>query len=155
MSYWLAIIVSFIVGWAQAGEVPLAVVVAHGFDGKPPTVGELALIYKRKMLYWENGNRIYPVNLSLDSAWRRDFSLSVLKSLPDAQTQYWNNLYYHGISPPHVLLSEEAVLRFVSETKGAIGYVSACAADNRVKVIFWIDRSGVLSSVKPEFTCPS
>ena len=154
MRYWLAIIVSFIAGWAQAGEAPLAVVVAQGFDGRPPTARELALIYKRKMLYWENGNRIYPVNLSLDSAWRRDFSLSVLKSLPDAQTQYWNNLYYHGISPPHVLLSEEAVLRFVSETKGAIGYVSACAADNRVKVIFWIDRSGVMSSVKPEFTCP-
>jgi len=155
LRYWLVIIVSFIAGWAQAGEVPLAVVVAQGFDGKPPTVRELELIYKRKMLYWENGNRIYPVNLSLDSAWRRDFSLSVLKSLPDAQTQYWNNLYYHGISPPHVLLSEEAVLRFVSETKGAIGYVSACAADNRVKVIFWIDRLGVMSSVKPGFTCPS
>lgn len=155
LRHWYAILVVLLAGLAQAAEVPLAVVVAKGFDGKLSMEKDIALIYKRKMLFWENGGRIYPVNLSSDNQLRRDFSMGVLKSLPEAQTQYWNNLYYHGISPPHVLASQEAVLRFVSETTGAIGYVSACVVDNRVKVIFWIDKVGNILSVKPEFSCPS
>lgn len=148
---WLGLIA----GLAQAADVPLAVVVAQGFSGKLPTAKELVLIYKRKMLFWEDGSRIYPVNLSFDSQRRRDFSMSVFKSLPEFQVQYWNNLYYHGISPPHVVVSQEAVLRYVSETQGAIGYVSACMADGRVKVILWIDKAGGITPVKPEFSCPS
>jgi hypothetical protein len=34
--------------------------------------------------------------------------------------------------------SEEAVLRYVASTKGAIGYVDACKVDTRVKPMLWI-----------------
>ncbi len=41
-----------------------------------------------------------------------------------------------GISPPHVVASQEAVMRFVANTPGVIGYVAACKVDKRVKVIY-------------------
>jgi len=47
--------------------------------------------------------------------------------LPSAQIDYWNGLYFTGVSPPHVVNSSEAALRYVQKTKGAIAYVDACA----------------------------
>jgi len=58
-----------------------------------------------------------------------------LLNLPEDMQSYWNDQYFHGVLPPPVLDSEEAVLRFVSSTAGAIGYVSACAVDKRVEIV--------------------
>lgn len=99
----------------------------------------LKLIYLRKQLYWPNGRRLIPVNLHSEHPLRNQFSQSVLGSLPKQQIDYWNGLYFNGIQPPHSVNSEEAVMRFVTDTKGAIGYVNACSLDERVKVLLWID----------------
>lgn len=137
-----------------AAEQALAVVVARNFPEKSVSVRDLLLIYKRKLMFWNSGMRIHPVNLPSEEAARRQFSLAVLKSLPEEQASYWNDMYYHGISPPHVMSSPEAVLRFVADTKGAIGYVPVCAVDARVDVILWIDASANISTSKPKLNCP-
>lgn len=137
----------------QAADQVLAVIVAQDFANKEPGAKELNLIYRKKILSWNDGTRIHPVNLPSDHPLRKVFSMAVLKSLPESQTQYWNDLYYHGISPPHVFASSEAATRFVIETKGSIAYVSACALDDRVRPVLWIDASGNVSITKPEFSC--
>jgi len=134
-----------------AGEV-LAVIVPQG-EARAPGAQELALIFKRKKLNWEDGSRIHPVNLPADHPWRRLFSQRVLKSLPEAQAQHWNSLYYHGIYPPHVVASPEAMLRYVAETPGAIGYADACRLDAHVRGVLWIRPSGAISAVPPELDC--
>jgi hypothetical protein len=140
---------------ARAAEpVVVAIIVPQTHAGGGIATTELSLIFLRKKLYWKNGQRIQPVNLSSDNPLRRVFSHEVLGSLPESQTEYWNIQYYHGISPPYVVDSQEAMLRFVAETEGAIGYVDACKADNRVKVIAWISESG-LSLSKPQLDCPN
>jgi hypothetical protein len=138
---------------APAGEEPLAVVVPRGFNGRQPDTQELALIFKRKRLSWDDGTRIQAVNLPADHPARRLFSQRILKTLPEAQAQYWNGMYYHGVFPPHVVASPEAVLRFVAETPGAIGYIPACKLDTRVKSILWIDAAGAISENAPGFDC--
>jgi len=137
----------------QAAENVLAVIVAQDFVNKEPAAKELNLIYRKKILSWNDGSRIHPVNLPSDHPLRKIFSMAVLKSLPESQTQYWNDLYYHGISPPHVFASSEAAMRFVVETKGSIAYVSACALDERVRPILWIDALGNITNTKPDFSC--
>jgi hypothetical protein len=136
-----------------AGEEPLAVVVPRSFSGRVPEMQELALIFKRKKLSWDDGTRIQPVNLPADHPARRQFSQRILKSPPEAQAQYWNTMYYHGVFPPHVVASPEAVLRFVAETPGAIGYVPACKADARIKPVLWITASGAVTEAMPEQDC--
>lgn len=139
---------------AVASEQALAIVVARNFAEKSISSRDLLLIYKRKLMFWHSGARIHPVNLPSDEAARKQFSLAVLKSLPEEQASYWNDLYYHGISPPHVMSSPEAVLRFVADTNGAIGYVPACAVDARVDAILWIDDNANISASKPKLNCP-
>lgn len=102
------------------------------------TSNELRLIFWRKQLYWPMGRRIKPVNLTAEHPLRSQFSQTVLGSLPKKQIDYWNGLYFDGISPPYSVNSEEAVLRYISQTDGAIGYLSACKLDSRVKPLAWI-----------------
>lgn len=137
--------------WPARAASPdvLAVIVPPAYAGRALESPELSLIFWRKKLYWKDGKRIQPVNLSSDNPLRRQFSREVLGSLPETQNEYWNILYYHGTSPPHVVHSQEAMLRFVAETPGAIGYVDACQADSRVKVIAWLDENG-LTVTKPD-----
>jgi hypothetical protein len=139
---------------AVAADEPLAVIVPRHFSGREPNVQELALIFKRKKLAWDDGMRIQAVNLPSDHPARRLFSQRILKSAPEAQTQYWNAMYFQGVFPPHVVASPEAMLRYVAETSGAIGYVPGCKLDARVKAILWIDASGAISESSPPLECP-
>lgn len=138
---------------ASAAEEPLAIIVPRSFSERLTNVQELALIFKRKKLAWDDGTPIQAVNLPPDHPVRRQFSLRILKSLPEAQTQYWNAMYFHGLFPPHVVASQEAMLRFVAETAGGIGYVSVCKLDTRIKPILWVDASGAVSETAPNFDC--
>lgn len=127
----------------------IAVIVHTNQQTKKINKPALSLIFWRKNLYWSSGQPIRPVNFSAENEIRSQFSSRILNSLPEAQADYWNGLYYHGISPPYVVHSTEAMLRYVAETEGAIGYVSACDVDARVKVLVWVDTSGNLTSETP------
>lgn len=131
----------------------IAIIVANEQAGKSISMPELKLIYWRKKDYWANGKHIHPVNLAADNPLRMRFSNKVLGSLPSTQTDYWNEVYFHGVSPPYVVNSEEAVLRFVAETAGAIGYINACNVDSRVKAIAWLNENGDLLSKAPDYRC--
>lgn len=137
-----------------AAEEPIAVIVPRAFAGREPGTQELALIFKRKKLAWDDGTRIQAVNLPSDHPARRVFSQRILKSTPEAQTQYWNAMYFQGVFPPHVVASPEAMLRYVADTAGAIGYVPGCKLDARVKSVLWLDAAGTVSETAPAFECP-
>jgi ABC-type phosphate transport system substrate-binding protein len=130
----------------------LAIIVGLDHPTKSINKPELALIFWRKKLFWPNGERIHPVNLGADNHLRSQFSAHVLASTVESQTDYWNGLYFHGVSPPHVVKSSEAAIRFVAETRGAIAYVPACTIDERVKALAWMDEEGHLLQTPP--SCP-
>jgi ABC-type phosphate transport system substrate-binding protein len=115
---------------------PIAVIVGRG--QAPPTQLSQTLIvgiFARKRQLWDDSSTIVPVNLPATHPLRRDFSLWVFKRTPEDMQDYWNDQYFHGVLPPPVLGSEEAVLRFVASTPGSIGYVSSCSVDKRVDVV--------------------
>jgi hypothetical protein len=122
---------------------------AHIAPHKAIDADELRLIYWRKKQYLEGGQRLHPTNLHAENSLRLTFSKVILASLPKDQTDYWNGLYFHGISPPRSLLTEEAVIRYVAETPGSIGYINACNVDNRVNAILWIVNNHI-SNIAPE-----
>lgn len=142
---------------ANAEESPiLAVIVSSDSNIAPVTAlapNELRLIYWRKQQYWPNGSRIYATNLHAEHPLRLLFSNAVLNSLPKTQTDYWNSLYFHGVSPPRSLQSEEAVMRYVTDTKGSLGYVNACHVDARVKPILWIIHNQISTRAPEQLVC--
>jgi ABC-type phosphate transport system substrate-binding protein len=139
-------------GFSRATDEAMAVIVAPGHI-KALKKEDLALVFKRKKLYWSDGSKIQPVNLPASNLLRRAFSQAVLGATPEELEQYWNDRYFHGVSPPFVLGSEEAVLRFVAETPGAIGYVPLCGVDSRVTVALVISAAGRFSENVPSDSC--
>jgi len=132
----------------------IAVIVPRTEVPKSLSSVELSLIFLKKKLYWADGKRMQPVNLSAGNPIRQQFSQRVMGNMPETQADYWNNAYFHGISPPRVVNSQEAMLRFVAETSGSIGYVDACKLDSRVRAVAWIDASGtVLASTPSALNC--
>ena len=140
---------------ALANESIIAVIVAsnQSIDNLKLAPNQLSLIYWRKQLYWPKGLRIKPVNLSTEHPLRQQFSQTILGSLPKAQIDYWNGQYFNGVLPPYTVNSEEAVIRYVAQTNGAIGYVQACLVDERVKAVIWLMPNGNVLSNKPTLNC--
>jgi hypothetical protein len=123
-------------GSAVAAERPFAVIAAPSASDHRLTRETVALIFRRKLAYWENGQRIQPVNLPPVHPLRRSFSQAVLGQAPESLDDYWREMYFHGVRPPHVLASEEAVALFVAATPGAIGYVANCIPEGKVTIVF-------------------
>ena len=120
---------------ADAQEPAFAVIVAADSGEHRLARDAVALIYRRRQTFWPNGTRIQPVNLPAADPLRRAFSACVLGQTPEQTGDYWREMYFHGVLPPHVVASEAAVMLFVQSTPGAIGYVSACPGDARFLVV--------------------
>lgn len=120
----------------------LAVVVPAGAEPEALEIAEVAQIFRRKKTLWSSGARIVPVNLPADHPLRLRFSRAVLRQSPQAMEDYWNQQYFQGVLPPHVLASERAVERFVIETANAVGYLPYCGLDPRLRAVIRIDAQG-------------
>jgi ABC-type phosphate transport system substrate-binding protein len=122
---------------AGSAEPPIAVVVGRASPSVVPlplSTSQVYAIYARKRLLWPDRSPVLAVNLPASHPLRRSFSWGLFRHSPEDLQDYWNDAYFHGLLPPPVLGSEEAVLRFVAATPGAIGYVSLCLVDKRVEV---------------------
>jgi hypothetical protein len=107
-------------------------------DIKDITMKKVENIFLKKTLVNAQGTRWIPLNLNPDHPIRQAFSQTVFKQRPEDMETYWNDQYFQGISPPYVVNSEEAMLRFIASTSGAIGYILPCHLDSRVQVVFKI-----------------
>ena len=136
----------------HALEPAIAVVVAHNTASAlqgPLSIQQVYALYARKRQLWSDRSLVQAVNLPIAHPLRRSFSLWVFKHSPEDLQDYWNDQYFHGVLPPPVLASEEAVLRFVAGTPGAIGYVSACTVDKRVDVVALIQGPEGAATCRP------
>ena len=132
------LVVMLFAGFPVRATEALAVITAVSNPLDTLSLDTLKLIYLRKSPMDTEGNRWIPLNLPVTDPLRRGFSLTLFSLLPEEQDDYWNVQYFNGISPPKVMASEEAVLRFVTSTTGAIGYVRKQKVDSRVKVLLLI-----------------
>jgi hypothetical protein len=119
----------------HSAEPAFVVVAAAGATERHLSREAVARLFMRRQLYWDGGLRAQPVNLPARHPLRRLFSQNLLGSRPEDLDDYWRDMYFHGVLPPHVLGSEEAVLLFVASTPGAIGYVSGCAGTARLQIV--------------------
>lgn len=92
-------------------------------------------VYLKRIFVDGDGQRLTPVNLPPESPLRDAFTDTVLHMAERPMQEYWDRQYFQGVSPPYVLASEEAVVRFVASTPGAVGYVASCHADATIRVV--------------------
>jgi ABC-type phosphate transport system substrate-binding protein len=95
----------------------------------------LADAFLKKVTRWSHGEAIRPVDLT-DSAPRRKFSEEVLGRSVAAVRSYWQQQIFSGRGiPPPELDGDQAVVRFVLQNAGAVGYVSGNADVGAAKVL--------------------
>jgi hypothetical protein len=121
-----------------ATEQSLYVIAGPWIDERQLTKEDLALIFSRKRNFWSNGQRIQAVNLPPQHPLRQALSQFLFGRAPEGMAEYWREMYFHGMLPPHVLESESAVALFVATVPGAIGYISSCPSDGRLRVVFMV-----------------
>lgn len=135
-----------------AAQSQMAIITAP--DGPQLTLDQTTVrnVYLKKIFVDGQGRRLTPVNLPSGTPLREAFSRAVLH-MDDVQLQdYWDQQYFQGVSPPYVLGSPDAVVRFVATTPGAIGYVALCQVDASVHVVLTITLSARQADDLP--ACP-
>jgi ABC-type phosphate transport system substrate-binding protein len=96
----------------------------------------LSQVFLRKTVTWPHGDSVRPVDLPPDAPVRRLFSEQIHSRSVAAVKSYWQQVIFSGRGlPPAELASDEAVIRFVARTPGAVGYVSVGADVRTVKVL--------------------
>lgn len=97
---------------------------------------ELSRIFLKKVTRWENGQLVLPVELPENSAVRERFSRAVHRRSVAAVEAYWQQRIFSGREvPPPERTADADVVEYVKANPNAIGYVSADAPVDEVKVL--------------------
>jgi hypothetical protein len=122
---------------APTAAAPAYRIICH--PGNPTTVVERSFVedaFLKKVRAWPGGEALRPVDQTPESPVRRRFSEEVLRRPVDAVRAYWQQHIFSGRDvPPPELDSDEDVVRYVARGRGAVGYVSASATLEGVKVL--------------------
>ncbi|MBN8924914.1 MAG: hypothetical protein J0I96_17725 [Rhodanobacter sp.] len=144
----------FAAGRASAAAPPrMAVIVGASAPQLALDRDTLRNIYLEKIFVDKEGRRLIPVNLPPETPLREAFTQMLIRMPGNRLQDYWDRQYFQGVSPPYVLGSQQAVVRFVASTPGAIGYVSTCFLTPEVHVALWLPLpagSGASTDACPE-----
>ena len=97
---------------------------------------EVSRLFLRKVARWADGRPVQPVDQRDGTPARDAFSRAVHRRSAGMMREYWQRQVFSGRQiPPPEDESDAAVLAFVRATPGAIGYVSAAADLQGVRVL--------------------
>ena len=88
----------------------------------------LGRIFLKQVATWPNGQAVVPVDQAEGTTVREGFSTEVLGRSVTAVKSYWQRQIFTGAAvPPVEKESDAAVISFVRNNNGAVGYVGAAA----------------------------
>jgi TonB family protein len=109
-------------------------------------------LFLKKKLRWESGEPVEPVDLSGEPEVRDAFSTDIHGKATANIRSYWNQEVFSGRStPPLELATSAAVVDYVRNHAGAIGYVAAKTALDGVKQISVLVPPRVVQRVEPRY----
>ncbi len=131
----MAVIPATLLTSAQT-EAGYRIVVHPDNPGATITKKELKNIFLKRMAKWSHGEPIVPVDLSLDSSVRKAFTRDIHKRSTTSINAYWQKKLFSGKGvPPSTFREEAAVLDYVRNNPGAIGYISGTGDAKGVKIL--------------------
>ncbi|MEO7034159.1 MAG: hypothetical protein ABI548_09725 [Polyangiaceae bacterium] len=124
-------------GTARAAPVPEFRVIVHPENPASELSRDfLAEAFLKRTTRWGNGEALRPVDQRSTSVARKKFSDSVLRRSVAAVKNYWQQRIFSGRDlPPPELESDEAVVAYVVNHRGAVGYVSGSAKLDKAKPV--------------------
>jgi len=113
-----------------------AVIVVHSeTEITSVTSAELSKIFLRQLRTWESGEPARPVD-QVPGPLREAFSRAVHGRSVITIEVYWRRMIFSGRAvPPPEVANDDAVLEYVRSTTGSVGYVSAGADLDDVRIL--------------------
>jgi len=103
---------------------------------KALTVDEVSKLFTKKVVKWENGVAAAPVDLVAKSPVRAAFTTAVHGKDVQSIVAFWQQqIFSGGAIPPPEKATDAAVIAYVKANAGGVGYISAGAAAEGVKVV--------------------
>jgi ABC-type phosphate transport system substrate-binding protein len=133
--YVTAALLSFTLVSARA-DAEVVVIGSRDIDVASLNEKTVRNLYLGKTVQLDNGTRVEVIDLPSGNAVRDEFYEKVIGKDPTQIKAYWAKRIFTGKgSPPATRFDEHAVIKWVGEAPGRIGYVDAAAVDNSVKVL--------------------
>ncbi|MGD8782562.1 MAG: hypothetical protein PVH88_26845 [Ignavibacteria bacterium] len=129
------LIISLIILTSIYSKAQIAVIANKSVPEKSISKSELLDLYSGDIKWWDNGEPVIIFDLKKNDDIKSDF-YSFIGKTPSRMKTIWMKKMLSGEGdPPDALDSEKEMLHFVSNTKGAIGFISLTKIDSSVKII--------------------
>jgi len=93
-------------------------------------------LFLKRVTRWPDGETAMPVDLSSKSSVRGAFAQAILRKPLTAVRMYWQQIVFSGRGvPPPELDTDEAIVRYVVQRRGAIGYIAATSEPGAARVV--------------------
>ncbi len=139
--------------WAVAQqEGAFVVIVKPASPVEIATREEISDLFLKKQQQWQDGTASEPVDQVSSSEIRRAFTREVHGRKVENIRSYWQQRIFSGTStPPLELAGDAAVIEFVGEHPGAVGYVSPAARLDGVKIVQLITAPVLMKQTPPVY----
>lgn len=115
-------------------NVQAVTVIVHPSNANALNKKTFKKIFLGKSKKFPDGNQVIPIDLTVGDA-REQFLNNVIGKSESQLKAYWSKLIFTGKGQaPKSVDTEAEVIKFVSQTPDAIGYISDGAVDDTVKV---------------------
>lgn len=133
----LSLFVLFLIaGTLAASAQSYKIIVNEANASSGISKSEASDIFLKKKSKWDDGTKIEPVDLAASSPIRAAFSEDVHGRGVGAIRSHWQQAAFSGAgTAPLERGSDADVVAFVKSNPGAVGYISADAATDGVKVL--------------------
>jgi ABC-type phosphate transport system substrate-binding protein len=128
-------VAALVLGGILSGYAQVAVVANKSVPVASVQTSQLTDIYSLRTKAWSNGTAVVPLTLKSENATVEKVFSAMGKSFGDMK-KLWMKLQLTGEGQaPEGFNSEDELLEKVASTPGAIGFVSADKASDKVKVL--------------------
>ncbi|MBN2103191.1 hypothetical protein JW835_04035 [bacterium] len=138
----MVIVIGFILILPLAAQNDYIIIVNNSIQDETLNQANIKNIFLGKKSRWTDGTKIVPVNLKQGKI-HESFIKEMVQKSTNAYMNYWRKMIFTGKGVMPISFENEAeVVRYISRTKGAIGYVSSSAQleeSEQVKVVSLTD----------------
>lgn len=125
-----------LLGFPVATLADVAIIANKAITVDSITAKEAKKIFLGKKKSMSGGGIVKLADLPIGNATRKAFYSLIVKKKERQLKAYWTKITFTGKGyPPRVFDNEAEVVKWVAETKGAVGYVSGASVNDSVNVL--------------------